>query len=45
MNKEESEVTPKNLELQTMSNIVAQTDIGLLPTLDFGSYLRQPGRE
>lgn len=45
MNKEESEVTPKNLELQTRSNIVAQTDIGLLPTLDLGSHLRQPGRE
>lgn len=42
MGKEESKVTPKNLELQTInrSNIVSQTDASLLPTLDPGTYLR-----
>lgn len=47
MGKEESKVTPKNLELQTInrSNIVSQTDASLHPTLDLGSYLKRPGRE
>lgn len=44
MGQEESEMTPKNLELQTRSNIVTQTDVYLLPTSDLGSYLRRPGR-
>lgn len=43
--KKKSDMTPKNLELQSRDNILSQTDISLLPRLDLGSYLRRPGKK